>query len=236
MRHSSENAAAQPNRLLQEDQQRRINAAEKEQKRLEDADHAACLKHVEEALKVNTIRYIVDVMRDLGREFNAGHVKCLRSTVAGPHSTGAMAGYMWGNTSSAKKGEIVLHEDQAKTQADVERNLRHELIHAFDDVRGHIEPTNCYHHACSEVRAARLSGDCFLGEEVKRGNLDFMFSGRTCVSRRAAMAVENNPLCRGFGARAVERVFLQCYSDYEPFVAPIYGMGDFKGRAPPDYH
>jgi inner membrane protease ATP23 len=115
----------------------------------------------------------------------------------------------------------------------VERALRHELVHAYDDTRGHVEPTNCYHHACSEVRAARLSGDCLVQQEARRGNVGNLVSGgRDCVLRRAALAVEQNPMCKGFGGRAVDVVFGRCYVDYEPFVAPIYTMGSVRSEAP----
>jgi hypothetical protein len=33
---------------------------------------------------------------------------------------------------------------------------------------------NCLHHACSEVRAAALSGDCGWLREMSRGNLKFV--------------------------------------------------------------
>lgn len=112
----------------------------------------------------------------------------------------------------------------------VERNLRHELIHAFDDARGYIESADCTHQACSEIRAARLSGDCFAGEEIKKGRFDMLQGGLRCVKRRATTAVEMNPVCRGFSERAVETVFQRCYSDYEPFAAPVYAMGSYGER------
>lgn len=111
--------------------------------------------------------------------------------------------------------------------AQTERNIRHELLHAFDDARGYIDPSNCMHQACSEIRAARLSGDCFAAEEMKRGRWNYFSGGQQCVRRRARMAVEMNPLCRGFGDRAVDTVFRSCYSDYEPFAAPIYALGSY---------
>lgn len=120
-----------------------------------------------------------------------------------------------------------LEKYMLSTLNQVEKNLRHELIHAFDDTRGEIHPWNCLHQACSEIRAARLSGDCFTGEEIKNWRFNFFKNGKECVRRRAILAVETNPLCRGFSERAVEKVFSQCYFDYEPFVAPIYTLGSY---------
>ena len=187
--------------------------------------HSACLQNVEAILTgIDTVKYLVDAMSDLGRQFTRENVKCVQP-VEGKAT--AEAGYMWRDTSMANRGDIVLDETKLRTPKDVERSLRHELIHAFDDVRGYVDPTNCYHQACSEIRAARLSGDCFFQEEVKRGHFDIFTSGRSCVTRRASLAVEHNPLCRSFGGRAVEVVFPRCYSDYEPFAAPLYSMGSY---------
>lgn len=50
--------------------------------------------------------------------------------------------------------------------------LTHELLHAFDHCRAEIDPFNLRHHACMEVRAASLSGDCEFKREAKLGNLN----------------------------------------------------------------
>lgn len=39
--------------------------------------------------------------------------------------------------------------------------MRHEMIHAYDHCRAKdLDWNSCRHHACSEIRAAVLSGDC----------------------------------------------------------------------------
>jgi hypothetical protein len=50
--------------------------------------------------------------------------------------------------------------------------LTHELLHAFDHCRAEIDPFDLRHHACMEVRAASLSGDCEFKREAKLGNLN----------------------------------------------------------------
>ena len=121
----------------------------------------------------------------------------------------------------------LLVDSQQPVLHQVERNIRHELIHAFDDARGTIESSDCVHQACSEIRAARLSGDCFVGQEMRKGRFNFFEGGQKCVRRRAVMAVERNPVCRGFSERAVDTVLTKCYSDYEPFAAPVYSLGSY---------
>ena len=187
-------------------------------------DHDTCVKTVETLLKeMNTLRYLTESMAALGRHFDATMVKCVKVE----EGTGADAGYLWEDRGTSKRGEIVVHENMVNNAQDVEILLRHELIHAYDDTRAVIEPTNCYHHACSEVRAARMSGECMFSEELKRGNISPVTAGMTCVRRRAGLAVSGNPFCRGIGDRAVEKVFPACYKDYEPFVAPLFTLGEY---------
>ena len=62
---------------------------------------------------------------------------------------------------------VVLCENQSLTQSDVNDVITHELIHAYDHCRAKVDWGNCVHHACSEIRAANLSGDCFFSKEVR---------------------------------------------------------------------
>ncbi|KAL2320200.1 hypothetical protein Fmac_029169 [Flemingia macrophylla] len=66
------------------------------------------------------------------------------------------------------KGQgIVVCCNQMESQDDVDQVLKHELIHAFDDCRAaNLDWTKCAHHACSEIRAGHLSGDCHFKREL----------------------------------------------------------------------
>ena len=55
--------------------------------------------------------------------------------------------------------EVILCEDNLTSQNQLNRILTHELIHAFDVCRAHYDNNNLEHLACSEVRAANLSGE-----------------------------------------------------------------------------
>lgn len=45
-------------------------------------------------------------------------------------------------------------------QEEINHALTHELVHAYDHCRAkNLDWTNCQHHACSEIRAAALSGE-----------------------------------------------------------------------------
>ncbi|PON39669.1 Peptidase M76, ATP [Trema orientale] len=55
-------------------------------------------------------------------------------------------------------------------QDEVNQVVIHELIHAYDDCRAaNLDWANCAHHACSEIRAGHLSGDCHYKRELLRG-------------------------------------------------------------------
>lgn len=44
--------------------------------------------------------------------------------------------------------------------------LTHELIHTLDYCRAELDWTNIHHLACTEIRAANLSGECFFWKET----------------------------------------------------------------------
>jgi len=114
---------------------------------------------------------------------------------------------------------IKLCGDQLRTQGDTNLTMAHELIHAFDDCRAYVDWTNIDHHACSEIRAANLSGDCKMMQEFMRGNLRIKKQHQVCVQRRAVLSVSMNPCCPNKEAAeaAVDKVWKQCYADVAPF-------------------
>ena len=94
---------------------------------------------------------------------------------------------------------IFLAEDIAVSLGarQVEQTLVHELVHAFDQCRAKVTWENLLHHACTEVRASALSGECDLVEEVNRGIMRKVGGqGEACVRRRAELSVAMNPSCR----------------------------------------
>ncbi|KAK3805748.1 MAG: peptidase M76 family-domain-containing protein [Benniella sp.] len=100
-----------------------------------------------------------------------------------------------------------------------EHTMIHEMIHMYDHCIFNVEWDNLRHHACSEVRAAALSGDCNWSREVRRGIYTFTKQHQECVKRRAILSVEGNPNCssRVAAERAVNAVFESCYNDTRPF-------------------
>lgn len=116
-------------------------------------------------------------------------------------------------------GILICHNHLASYE-EVSTAMTHELIHAFDHCRARdLDWTRCRHHACSEIRAAGLSGDCDWKNELARGNLSLRAQYQACIKRRAELSVAMNPHCGGkLGAKmAVEKAFDECYPDTAPF-------------------
>lgn len=114
---------------------------------------------------------------------------------------------------------IVVCANHLHTQEDVDHAVTHELIHAYDHCRAKtLDWNNCLHHACSEIRAATLSGDCAFKQELLRGNFGINKQFQNCVKRRALLSVNMNQACTGERAEhAVEEAFQKCFKYSEPF-------------------
>eukprot|EP00882_Tetradesmus_deserticola_P011266 GHRQ01011917.1.p1 GENE.GHRQ01011917.1~~GHRQ01011917.1.p1 ORF type:complete len:219 (+),score=72.59 GHRQ01011917.1:97-753(+) len=116
---------------------------------------------------------------------------------------------------------VILCHNKLSTYKEVELAVAHELIHAYDFCRAsNLDLTNCHHHACTEIRAANLSGDCSFSQEFVRGNLSEAMVGqhKRCVRRRALLSVSLNPHCQGGKAeRAVGDMMKHCFRDTDPF-------------------
>ena len=111
--------------------------------------------------------------------------------------------------------------DRTMDQSEWTRTITHELVHAFDACRAVVEPGNCAHVACTEVRTANLSGDCDVTVELARGGLrGWTLRGhqQKCVRRRAELSLSMHPECAAAGVRAqVDDVWEPCYADTAPF-------------------
>ncbi|XP_048074052.1 mitochondrial inner membrane protease ATP23 homolog isoform X1 [Ursus arctos] len=111
----------------------------------------------------------------------------------------------------ASTSQIVLCQNNIRNQSHMNRVVTHELIHAFDHCRAHVNWfTDLRHLACSE----------------------------TCVRDRAILsilAVRN--ISKEVAQKAVDEVFESCFNDHEPFgriphnkTYARYAHRDFQNR------
>lgn len=115
--------------------------------------------------------------------------------------------------------QITICQDKIHSKSHVDDTITHELIHAFDNCRIQIDWNNPSHVACSEIRAATLSGDCNWFKEFCRGNWGWQKHFQECVKRRAALSIQANPNFKHLNSRnVVEKVFDSCFKDISPFL------------------
>jgi inner membrane protease ATP23 len=188
--------------------------AEQEPKR---ETSSRCQELLEKALGHSYVRFVRDKMHELGCDTATNENFTFTCQPCGSNK---VIGYFKG-TSDGSKGVIICEDnvEQFKISAEhVQRTVLHELIHAYDMCRAKMDCNDCKHLACTEVRAALLSGDCDLSNELQRRNFHFKGQGAKCVKRRAELSVAAQPHCAGDKAReAVEAVFDICLSDTAPF-------------------
>ena len=116
---------------------------------------------------------------------------------------------------------ITLCQNWMDSSLQAEDTISHELIHAYDYCRVKFDKDNCRHNACSEIRAANLSGDCKWSREIFRGNFDkLMGQHQRCVKRRAILSLQSNLACRDCKdlGKLVDEIFSVCFSDTAPFL------------------
>ncbi|KAJ9473275.1 Mitochondrial inner membrane protease ATP23 [Diplonema papillatum] len=182
-----------------------------------------CERWVKDAWENGHVQFLVQELQMLGKVFEFENVKCVGGF--GATTLSGRGGYVWRDTPEAglKHGEVAVSQKDCQSPQDVASSLRHELIHAFDDARASVDAANCSHHACSEIRAARLSGECALGEELLRGKPltgdgSGLPVGQQCVKRRAILSVSHNPACSRIAQHAVDTVWDRCVVDTAPYM------------------
>lgn len=101
----------------------------------------------------------------------------------------------------------------------MEDTLAHEMLHWWDHCRFNVDWSNLRHHACSEIRAASLSGDCRWSRELRRRNFGVVKQHQECTRRRAVLSVRSNPACpdEDTAQKAVSEVWDACFNDTRPF-------------------
>ncbi|KNZ72946.1 Mitochondrial inner membrane protease ATP23 [Termitomyces sp. J132] len=117
------------------------------------------------------------------------------------------------------RGAVVLCSGHFFGQSHMESTLVHELMHMYDHCKFKVDWNNLRHHACSEIRANSLSGDCRYTRELRRGFASFSKQHQACVRRRAVTSVAENPACpdEATAEKAVNEVWDSCFNDTRPF-------------------
>ncbi|CEL92909.1 unnamed protein product [Vitrella brassicaformis CCMP3155] len=144
---------------------------------------------------------------------------CVHCDRDAPHK----AGY------SPKHHKIWMCANKIWNFVEFRRLLSHELVHAFDFARAKIDPDNCDHIACTEVRAYNLSHQCsrmatllIPKESFRSLDIDHPVAnskkGR-CLAHRVLTSLQDSKRCsdESVARECTRRVFERCYNDLWPF-------------------
>ena len=179
-----------------------------------EEERTRCEELVESAMRTcPKIRMMREALTRLGRPADAAAVKCTHC----PDDVMVSGGYL-----PSSKAVLLCQQWVAKEPGEVANTIVHEMVHAYDDARAFLDWNDLTQHACTEIRAANLSGDCTFNRELNRGNvhpLNYSGQGSRCVRRRAELSVAMHPGCPDDATAqlAVERAWASCFRDRAPF-------------------
>ncbi|KAJ3411975.1 Mitochondrial inner membrane protease atp23 [Chytridiales sp. JEL 0842] len=152
------------------------------------------------------VRFMLENLERVGCPLDKRHFRCT------PCDMTRAGGF-------APKHGIILCQNRLKNKQHMEDVMTHELIHAYDHCTTNVKWSDCRHYACSEIRAATLSGECKFTREIQRGFFSIAKHHQACVKRRAMFALKQVPQCSGEGVaeEAVRSVWASCFKDTAPF-------------------
>lgn len=155
-----------------------------------------------------TVRFMMDHIRKLGFDISSKHIVCE------PCGDNLKSGGFH------ESEGILLCSDQIRDKWHLEDTLAHELVHMYDYIKFDVNLKNLKHHACTEIRASMLSGECRVMNEIQKTGLsNFGEKFQLCIKRRAVLSVSANPYCanKEEAEKAVNSVWQSCFNDTRPF-------------------
>ncbi|KAL8553237.1 hypothetical protein ACS0TY_001770 [Phlomoides rotata] len=165
-----------------------------------------CQNMIRRSLRHPTVKFLKGHLEKSGCSIESNFIKAVNCEEA------IAGGYVPGEGISVCSNHLQL-QDQ------VTQVVIHELIHAYDDCRAaNLDWSDCAHHACTEIRAAHLSGDCHYKRELLRGYVRIRGHEQDCVKRSVMQSLARNPDCSETASKdAMEAVWDVCYNDTNPF-------------------
>lgn len=171
--------------------------------------HRKCQERLSKACRSSAyVKFMLDAMSKLGCVVDPE-----KHMICEPCESKLLGGF------DPDKKEMFLCENTIYSQRTMEDVLTHELIHAYDNCRIKYNPDDVRMLACTEIRAANLSGDCWFSKETF-GRFKFGWKGhqQKCVKERAVKSI----LCvreisKQDAEDVVDSVFDACFHDTDPF-------------------
>jgi len=174
-------------------------------------EHKTCLKRAAKACVTPYVLFMLDHLRKMGCPVGVDE----KNIVCEPCNPGMLGGF------DPDAREVVACENTIANQRVMNTLLTHELIHAYDFCRVKYDQTNLRHLACTEIRAANLSGDCFWSQQFAQKfmwQVKFKKQQQRCVKDHAVKSIVLVKEISDAKAREiVDSVFEQCFHDTAPY-------------------
>lgn len=168
----------------------------------------SCWKDRDWVMKYSpSVLFMMDHVKNLGGNLNSTNITC------------DVCDDLKGGGFHPEMG-ILLCSNWIRDKWHLEDILTHELVHAYDHLKFKVNLSDLKHHACTEIRASTLSGECRMLNEIKKTGLaDFGKKFQSCIKRRAVLSVAANPNCKNNddAEKAVNAVWSSCFNDTRPF-------------------
>ncbi|XP_038054540.1 mitochondrial inner membrane protease ATP23 homolog [Patiria miniata] len=199
-----------------------VDTKEKERGIYASYQHNACLRRVNFASQHHpNVKFLLQAINKLGSDFVIGKQVCCERCSTENNVSGGF---------DPIRNEVIVCENRSPTQRLTSMLLTHELIHAYDHHKAKVDWTDLKAVACSEIRAANLSGDCsFLSEKFYRWNIGAKYNNKACVKRLAVSSIiATRDLSREEADKTVDGVWETCFHDYAPFTDIPHKAADLK--------
>ncbi|KAI1457694.1 peptidase M76 family-domain-containing protein [Annulohypoxylon moriforme] len=166
-----------------------------------------------------TVRFLREKIQALNGDLNASNVLCKRCPTRLTEDGKV-------HRSSAGFHEnhgIIICANEISNRHHLEDVLSHEMVHAWDHLRWKVDfrgEKGLKQAACTEIRAAMLSGECrWTREAWMRGNWTLTQQFQDCVRKRAVVALLSRPKCKDDvqAVKVINQVWDSCFSDTRPF-------------------
>ena len=180
---------------------------------MSDASFRRCYEQVQQCIaSKNSIRRLLTALESSGCRFNLDrHVACEPNQSSDQHVRGGF---------DQTTCQIVLYPERMHSLGEFCTILQHELVHALDYCRVHLDFKNPFHLACTEIRAAALSDQCSLFQHVSTSSRPYRWKNQhaNCVKNRTKQSMEIcTDLPRARIDEIIDDVFPRCYRDTDPF-------------------
>ncbi|KAM3081146.1 Mitochondrial inner membrane protease atp23 [Clarireedia jacksonii] len=185
--------------------------------RHEKRDCEQCEKWRDYNLKYSpTVIFMQKNIRELNGKLDEENIRCRRC----PARRGEDGRLVRQGGGFSPDHGIQLCANEMRNRNHVEDTMAHEMVHAWDHLRWKVDWGDLKHAACSEIRAASLSGECRWTREFwVKNNWKLTQQHQNCVRKKAIQSVLARPWCKDDvqAVKVVNEVWDSCYSDTRPF-------------------